>query len=325
MYKYLLSAIIISIFTACSGPKPTNPPAWYTSMPKDFQFFYSVGSGKTITHAKNNAIVQLRKQIQDTLNSTFSDNKTKLKIPSDININEILSENERFVNTMSLMDLKIEKTEEFNGEQLILLKLPRTSIFTKLNILASKNMKKSKAESALVKESDPWIKQFSILSNCMQDYPKLASLVEAKKVVLNSHNNLAEINYLNELSEKYLNLKNELSIYVISDINSRAYVQAVKDALSSKGIELSEKPKSDKSLKLYITSTTENIQDYGFNRSKSLVKYSTYDLNKKKILFKQHTFSAKSRKSYSDAKIQTVVHQGSKIKKLGIFDFLGVR
>lgn len=325
MYKHLLIVITLAIFTACSAPKPKNPPSWYTSIPKDFKFFYSVGSAKTITHAKNKAIINLREHIKKTLNSTFLDKKTKLKLPKSVDINDILKENERIVNTMSLLELKIDKTSDYKGEKLILIKLSRKSIFNKLDILASKRLKLSKENYALIREDDTPLKKYSILSKCMKDYPKIASLTEAKRVVLNSHNNLNNINYLNELYEHYSTLKDQLSIYVLSDINSRIYVKSVKDALKAEGIKLSAKPKSDKSLKLYITSKTDNTQEYSFNRVKTLVKYSTYDLNKKPVVFRQHTFSAKSRRSYLDAKQQTAVQQMSKIRKLGIFDFIGIK
>ncbi len=325
MYKHLLIAVIFSIFTGCSAPKPKHPPAWYTSAPKDFKYFYATASADTLTLAKNKAIIKLRKQIQDSLDSNFTDKKTSLKISEEFDINSILKENEHFVNTMSFITLKIDKTAEFKGEQLILIKLSRKSIFDKLNIIASKKIKESKESYKLIKDNDILIKKYSILNNIMKDYAKLASLIEAKRVIINSHNNSNDIKYLNELNERYLKLKNKLSIYVLSDINSRIYVQAVKDALKNAGIELSSEPKSDKSLKLYITSKTENMKDYGFKKSKSLVKYSTYDLNKNRVLFRQHTFSAKSRKGYSDAKAQTAIHEMSKIRKLGIFDFLGVK
>ncbi|MCW8837079.1 MAG: hypothetical protein OQJ77_03430 [Thiovulaceae bacterium] len=325
MYKYIITAIIIAIFAGCSAPKPKHAPSWYTSLPKDYKFFYSVASGETTSHAKNKAIVNLRKLIQKEMDSVFTDKTTKLKIDKDFDITPILKENERLVNTVSLLELKIEETAKFNDEELILLKIPRKSIFERFNLIANKKMEVSKENYTSIKEDDSWIKKYSILNNGMKDFAKLASLVEAKKVIINSYNNTNEVNYLNDLYNDYVNLKNEISIYVLSDVNSRAFVKDIKSALSDEGIELNSKPKSDKALKIFITSNTQNLQEYGFNIAKSLVKYSTYNKNKEKVAFKQHTFSAKSRKNYSDAKMQSIIHQKSKIKKLGIFDFLGVK
>ena len=325
MYKYIVTAIIVALFAGCSSPKPKHAPSWYTSVPKDFNFIYSVAAGKSVSHAKNKAIVNLRKQIQNDIDSVFNNKTTKLKIDDKLNTKPILLENERIVNTMSLRDLKIEKTAMFNNEQLILLKLPRKSIFDKLQLISSKRLKSSKENYALIKEDDSLIKKYSVLHKGMKNFHKLASVIEAKKVLINSYNNTSEINYLNDIRDEYLRIQNELSIYVLSDVNSRMYVKDLKEALSSTGLILSPKPISDKSLKLLVTSTTDNHQDYGFNKSDSLVKYSTYNLNREKVAYRQHTFSAKSRKNYSDAKIQTITHQKSKIRKLGIFDFLGIK
>ena len=323
MYKYLITAIIVAIFAGCSAPKPTHAPVWYTSPPKDFNFFYSVASGKNIKHAKNKAILNLRKQIQSDIDSVFINKTTKLKIDDETYIQSILSENERLVNTMSLISLKIEKTGSFNGENLILLKLPRKSIFDKLDLIASKRLKDSKEDYSLLEKETITIKKYAILNKEMKKFSKLASIIEAKRVVLNN-NNIKEVNYLNTLYQYHLKLKNKISIYVLSDMNSRIYTKSIKDALSETGLNLSNK-KGDDALKLFITSTTENMQDYGFKKSKSLVKYSLYDSKKQRLAFRQHTFEAKSRKGYSDAKAQSAVHEKSKIKKLGIFNFLGIK
>jgi hypothetical protein len=266
----------------------------------------------------------MRKEIIQDLDSTFVNKTSKIKVDNKDIISKILKENERLINTMSLIDLKIDKNAKFNNLELVLLKLPRKSVFEKFNMISKKRLKKSQENIARMSSNDSWIKKFSILYDGMKEFPKLASIVQAKHITL-STSDTNEVNYLNDLKDQYLDLKAQISIYVLSDINSRIYVKSVKDALSKTGLELSSKPRSEKSLKLLITSTTENVQDYGFNRSKSLVKYSTYDLNRKKVAFRQHTFSAKSRKNYSDAKAQTAIHQKSKIKKFGIFDFIGIK
>ena len=325
MYKYIITAILIAIFTGCSAPKPKHAPSWYTSPPKDFKYFYSTASGNSITHAKNKAIANMRKVIQDDIDAVFTSKTTKLKLDGNFDIKPILEENEHLVNTISFVNLKIEKSEKFNDQQLILLKIPRKSIFDKLSIISSKRFRSSKENYTKIKEGDKWIRKYDILNKSIKDFAKLASITEAKRVTLNSFDNRQDINYLNQLLEEYLTLKNEISVFVVSDINSRIYVKGVKNALYNSGLELSKKPKSDKSLKLFITSTTKNVQDYGFNRSSSLVKYTTYDLDKNVVAFRQHTFSAKSRRSYTDAKVQTINHQKSMIKKLGIFDFIGVK
>jgi hypothetical protein len=324
MLKYIITAILIAFLAACSAPKPKHAPSWYTSPPKDFQFFYSVAAGSSIANAKNKAIVNLRKQIATDLDSAFKNKTSKIKIYDELDISQILKQNERLINTMSLSGITIEKTAKFNDQELVLLKLPRKSVFDKFNIIATKRVKNLKENYALLDGKDSWLKQYSILSNCMKDFYKVASIVEAKNIAIKT-TNFNEIIFLNNLSQQYIKLKKEISIYALPDMNSRIYLQSVKDALAASGINLSSKQKGEKSLRLFITSETEFVQDYSFNRSKSLVKYTTYDSDKNVVAFRQHTYSAKSRRSYADAKIQTAAHQNSMIKKLGIFDFIGVK
>ncbi len=324
MFKYIIMSIIVALFTACSAPKPTQAPSWYTSKPKDFKFFYAVGSGESITSAKNDAIANMRNEIIQDLNSKFKNKTTKIIVDTQEIISQIIQENEKLINTMSLSGLKVEKTAKYNAKQLILLKLSRKAVFDNFNAISLERFKESRLLYNQIKHTDPLIKTYSILNKNMELFPKLASITQAKETTL-STDVFKDIDYLNTMIEQYSKLKNELSIYLLSDMDSRIYVKSLKDALSSTGLKLNPKSKSDASLKLIITSDTENKQEYGFYRSKALVKYTTYDLNKNKVAFRQHTFSAKSRKSYRDAKAQTIMHQKSMISKLGVFNFIGVK
>jgi hypothetical protein len=317
-------SITIALFTACSAPKPTQAPSWYTSKPKDFQYFYAVGSGKNITSAKNKAILNLRQELIKDLNSNFENKSSKIKASDEDLILKIKQENEKLINTMSIAQIKVEKTASFNNEQLILLKLSRKSVFEKFDILSSNRFKESRELYAKIKQDDQLIKKYSILNKAMQNFPKLASITQAKENTL-STNTIDDVNHLNTLLEEYQAIKNKLSIYVLPDVNSRIYIKSLKEALANTGLELSSEPKSDESLRLIVTSQTQNNEEYGFNVSKTLVKYTTYDKDKNVVAFRQHTFSAKSRKNYNDAKIQTAMHQKSMIKKLGVFEFIGVK
>jgi len=324
MYKYIITAILIALFAGCSAPKPKHAPAWFTSVPKDTTYIYAVGSAKTLSHAKNKAIASLRQKMKNEMDSPFVTRSTTFNLDNGFNVKDVLEENEHFVNTISLANVKTEITDTFNTNHLILLKLSRKEIFDKLNIIATQRLNQSRKNYQRVQKDPLWIKKFSLLHNEMKSFAKVVSTVSSKKAILNAHNNTKEIIFLNTLRQEYLDLKNEISFYVLSDVNSRIFVQSIKEAVGATGLTLSSKAKSEKSLKLIVTSKTENIQDYGFKKSKSLVQYSTYDLSKKKIAFRQHTFAAKSRRGYSDAKAQSALYEKGLVKKLGIFDFLGI-
>lgn len=324
MYKYLLGAIIITIFAACSAPKPKTVPSWYTTMPKDFNFFYAIGAGKDVDKAKKKAIASLRMQINTELNNAFKNNTTKLNIDTNQKIDEILMANEYLANTLSMRSIKLDKTDVFRNDHLVLIKLSRKNVFDSLNSKTTKKLNLSKEKYQAVQDKIA-IKRFIIISELIADYPKLASNIQAKKLALASYDTYDEFNYLNNLLTSYTKLKKDITFYVLTDVNSRVFAPAIKDAIRNTGLLLSTNLESKDSLKLLVTSKTTNEEKYSFNQSKSLVKFTAYDANKKKVSFKQHTFVGKSRKNYKEAKQQASINVKSKVSKLGIFNFLGLK
>lgn len=323
MFKYLLSAIIIAFFAACSAPKPETKPSWYTTLPKDFNFFYATGADKNIDKAKKKAVASLRQQINEELNNNFKNGKTKLYIESNQNIDAILMANEYLANTMLMRAVQLDKSAIYKQDTLVLIKLPRKTIFDLVSRTAIKKLNSSKEQFNSV-QNQIAIKRFIVVSELMKTYPKIASLIEAKKVTLPSYNTSDEFSYLNDLRAAYLKLKKDISFYVLSDVNSRIFAPAIKDAIRSEGLLLSSKPTGKDALKLFITSKTTDSQNYSFNQSKSLIKFSTYDLNKNKVSFKQHTFIGKSRKNHKEAKEQSALNIKAKVTKIGVFSFLGL-
>ncbi|MCF6330378.1 MAG: LPP20 family lipoprotein [Sulfurimonas sp.] len=329
MYKHILTVIIIAIFMGCSAPKSQKPPlldmslpTWYTSPPQDLQFFYATGSGETQIKAKNNAISNLRGTIKYNLDKVFSSKTTKLKIAQNQDIKPILLENEIFSNTIPMMRTKIEKTTVFQKEHLTLVKLPRSLVFDYANKIALKKLEDSKVRYKTLKDKIA-IQRYVFLLDEMPHYHKLATLIAAKKSSLSTYKSDDEFAYLNKIGSEFYKLKQSISFYVLSDVNSRIFVQNAKKAIIASGLTLSSQPIGDNHLELFITSKTVDAQEYSFNKSKTLIKYRTYNKNKEEIAFRQHTFIGKSRVSYLDAKKQSAIDENNKIKKLGIYKFIG--
>ncbi len=324
MYKYLLTALIIAFFAGCSAPKPETPPSWYTTLPTDFNFIYAKGSGANVDIAKKKAIASLRQQINKALDDAFINKTSKLHIEQNQNIDAILKANEYLANTLSMRAIQIDKTIVYKEDTLILIKLNRKTFFDYLQRSSTKKFNANKLEYANIQDEIA-IKRFLVIDRLMQEYPKLASKIQAKNIALPSYDTRAEFNYLNELRNSYVQLKDDITFYVLSDVNSRIFSPAIKTALRSKGLTLSTNTNAKDALKLLITSKTTNTQNYSFNQSKSLVKFITYDKNKKQVAFRQHTFIGKSRKSYKEAKQQSAIHVKSKIAKTGILNFIGFK
>jgi len=323
MFKYIITAIIIAFFAGCSAPKPKTAPLWYTTLPKDFNFIYATAASTDEAKAKKIAIASLRTQINNELNDAFIKRTSKLIIDSDKELPALQKSNEYIANTLSMRAVTIEKSVLYKGETLVLVKLSRKTLFDALSRSLSKRLPQSIKAFQSVNEEIA-IKKFITVSKLMKNYTKLASLIEAKKVAIPSYSTYDEFTHLNDLKQSYTKLKNDITVYILNDVNSRVFAPSVKDAIRGTGLLLSTKVRSKDSIKLLITSKTTNSQNYSFNQSKSLVKFTTYDINKKQISFKQHTFIGKSRKNYKEAKEQSAIHLSGKIKKVGIFKFLGL-
>ncbi len=324
MYKNIIISIIIAIFAGCSAPKPDTKPNWYLFPEKDFNNFYAVGSGADINDAQNRAVASLRENLYTELNAEFKKPNHRLGEVDNAVLSEIFKFNEYISMKLSLKNVKVEKFTKFQGETLVLISIPRVDIFNQLKRMSY--MKFQNVQDAYEKsENSMAITKYIVLRPLLQEYPSLASYAAFKEYSISTYSADKEFNFLKKIRQEYKDLKEKISFYVLSDANSIAFAQSIKSAIENEGLTVQSTPLSQDSLKLIITSTTTDTQDYSFNKSSNLVKYNTYDINKNEVAFKQHTFIGKSRKSYSDGKKQSVVQATSKINKLGIFSFIGLK
>ncbi len=323
MYKNILLAIIVAIITGCSAPKPEQPPIWYTNVPTDDKLFYAVGSSKTIDSAKKNAIASMRESLSSNISSIIKMPTHKLQPLEENILKDIFRQNMDISNKLSLRGVSLDKSEEFNGEELVLISISKQTLFQRLKAISDAQFLRTKQEYDMTKNAAV-LKRFLILDSLMQKFSSIASLTQYKKFLLNTYNPDAEFEFLKNMKKEYDGLKSSINIYVLADSNSRIFSSFIKDSLNEKGLSTKNNFDSEISLKLLVTSKTEESQEYSFNKSKSLVKFKIFDKNKKLLSLRQHTFIGKSRKSYQDAKEQSALYLHSKVKRLGIFDFIGI-
>ena len=323
MYKNILFAIIVAIFAGCSAPEPMQKPSWYTNPPKDYKNFYAVASAKSEAKAKNLATLSLRQNINADLDASFKTPNHKLS-PKPEMLQKIISSNAKLCNKLSLRGIKIEKSQIFNGQTFILISMSREKLFKKLQLISDAKFKNLKQQYSSNRD-DIAINRYTKIKPLMAQYTSLASTIGCKQIAISTYNSNNDFKILKELNDEYKKLKSSINFYILSDGNSRIYTKGVVEAIKKDGLTISKKIKDSTTLKLLITSKTTNSQDYSFNMSKNLVKFTTFDANENKIAFRQHTFIGKSRKSYKEAKYQTAIYLNKKIGKLGIFALLGIQ
>jgi hypothetical protein len=322
VYRNIIIAIVIAFFAGCSAPKPEKAPSWYTNPPKDYKNFYAVAAASDEIKVKSMAINVLRQNISKDLDASFNAPNHILS-PSAKMLKEIISANSHLANTLSMRAMKVEKTELFNGQVLMLVSIPREELFKKIQSDLNTKIKNLEELYNLNKDTIQ-IKRYVYLEPLMSQYAYLASRTAFAQISISTYNSNNNFRVLEELGSEYNNLQSSINFYILSDGNSRVYTKGIRDAIEKDGLTVSNKSKDSHTLKLLISSTTDNTNEYTFNVSKNLVKFTTFDSNKKQILFRQHTFIGKSRKDHKDAKAQTIEHANSKVKQLGIFNFIGV-
>lgn len=323
VYQVTLIVLLIAFFAGCSTPKPLAKPLWYTSPPKDYKNFYAVGSAKTLKKAKNRAVVLLRNNLINTLDVEFKKDTHPLSKISKSYLNKILKENTHFVKQLHLKGIKIEKSINFKGRFLVLISIEKKKLFKKVQKTSSKKFENIVNKYELLKDEIA-IKRYGTIKSLLKEYAPLATSTQFKKNCISTYRAYKEFAFLKKLNDEYTGLQKRLSIYVLGDANSKVFTKYIKRAIKKEGIRISKIPTSKDALRLVIRSVTTDSQEYSFMKSSTLIKLNTYDVNKKKISFRQHTFIGKSRKSYKEAKDQSAIHLNGKIKRFGFYDFIGL-
>lgn len=322
MYKNIILSILIVFITGCSKPKPDTLPIWYINVPSDYKLFYAVASADTIEKAKNIAIVNMRNSLSFQVNTRFDDLNHKLQVSDENTLTKIKQYNKEISNRLSLNRVKVEKSKTFNKKVYILISMPRIDIFNKLKTIS--DIKLHRAQEANKRGlNKSAIDRFLALEIATKEWIEIASLSGYKDFLISTYNADDEFIFLNNIKKEYDELRNSINIYVLTDGNSRIFYNFIKDAIEKRGLSVKNSVGSKNSFKLLVTSKTQEETRYMFHKSSTLVKLTTFDNQKNKVAFRQHTFVGKSRKNYNEAKEQASMNLKYKIKKLKIFDFLG--
>jgi hypothetical protein len=323
MAKHLIFVLLLALFTGCSVPGPRTLPSWYTSPPQDYLNFYAVAIDPDETKAKNKAILNLRQGLLEALNKEFTKSDHKLGYIDEELLAVLARANEEICNTIPLRNVKVSERTELEGNTVILIQISRESLFETLEAASTNKMAESKAEYEKIKNL-PVLQKYAAIKPLVKQYAYLAAYTQFKEIVLSTFRTTEDFLHLKELRDTLGELRSTITFYVLSDANSISFVNSIKEALIAEGLSLDNKMSSENGFKLLITSSTLDSMDYSFMQSKNLVKFNLYNTKKEEIAFRQHTFIGKSRKSYRDAKEQASVDLGKKVKKIGIFDFIGI-
>lgn len=189
--KNLILISIALFLSACSIGGISSPPKWFLSIPKDTDFLYGNGNGKTLEESKKNAINDLASSIKlkvssdtDILN-TQSNKETHSKISQNIQIS---------METIELQDISLTHNEYKNHQYYSQIKVSKISllktlknqykdIYTQLNGLDSK-----KCVSISIKDK-------YILENLLQQANSIAQSIHS----LDFTSKLPSIDYYEKL------------------------------------------------------------------------------------------------------------------------------
>lgn len=309
--------------TGCSAPKPKHPPKWYTTVPKDSKFIYAVGASETIDEAKTDAVGSMRESLKLQVDNLFQGKYQSLYPLDKKSLSKILKQNSDISKKISLSKAKVIKSKHVANTVFVLISIPRLEIFKKIKPISDTQYNRIKQKYALNRGKKN-LEKFIVLDSLIEHYPILSSYTGYKKFLIPTYDATDELFFLKNMKSEYDSLRKSINIYILTDVNSRFFSPIIRDALKAKDISTENVSDCKNALKLLIISTTDESQEYSFNKSKSLLKMTTFDKSKNIISFKQHTFIGRSRKDYIDAKKHAASNLKYKIKKFGIFNFIGI-
>lgn len=323
MYKNVLLTLFITFIAGCSAPKPDIAPQWYTNVPTNSEFYYAVGASDTIENATKAAVESMRESLSTQLNNGFKKTTHILQPIDNETLEKIFAQSSDISKKLSFQKIKLEKSKKTNNRELVLISVPRLELFEKLKPISDALFLRMKQEYKMHKNSTA-VKKLAFMDELMKNFPRVASLTGYKNFLIHSYSADDEFKFLKEMRGEYDYLKSTINIYVLSDANSKIFANQIKAAITQKGISTENSIENENSVKLLITSDTTDTQNYNFLQSKSLVKFTTFDKEKKQIAFRQHTFMGQSSKNYQDAKEHSATDMQAKIKNLSLFDFIGI-
>lgn len=169
----------------------SSPPKWFLSIPKDADFLYGNGNGKTLEESKKNAINDLASSIKlkvssntDILN-TQNNKETDSKISQNIQIS---------IQAVELQDILLAHNEYKNHQYYSQIKVSKISLLKTLkneyrNIYAQLNGLDSKKCTSIS------IKDRNILENLLQQANSIAQTIQSLDIT----SKLPSIDYYQEL------------------------------------------------------------------------------------------------------------------------------
>lgn len=324
MYKNILLSIFIIFIAGCSAPSPKHAPDWYVNIPTSSELFYAVGASDTIENAKKAALISMRDALGANIDSMLREATHQLQPLDNEALKKISEQNYDISKKISLQKIKMEKSEKFKGDELVLISIPKIELFKIIEPISNAHFLRIKQEYEMNKSTIA-IKRFAVVDTLMNNFATLASHTGYKKFLLTSYDANEEFKFLKKMKNEYEKLKSAIGVYLVSDVNSKNFAQNIKNEIVKRGLDTKISVDNEESVKLLITSETLETKVYNFFQSKSLIKFTTFDKEKKQIAFIQHTFIAQSVKGYEDAKEQTYIDMQKKIKKLGLFNFMGIK
>lgn len=322
MYKNILLSLFIVFLAGCSAPKPQMPPSWFKDTPTDSEFYYAAGAADTLDGAKLDALESMRESLKNRIENRFSGTSSRFQPIDKTTLEKIFEQNSDISKKLSLQKIKIERTERFKEKELVLISIARSDLFEQIRPIGDRYILPIRKEYDTYKQN-VGLKKFVLLDGLMENFAQAALLAEYKNFLL-PPNALDELLFLKNLKDEYEYLKSNINIYVLSNADSIAFAHNIKEAISAKGLIMTRSLNDENSIQLLITSETSQMQEYNFLKSKSLVKFTLFDNQKNQVAFRQHTFIGQSLKSYADAKEHASSNMRAKIKKLDLFNFIGV-
>jgi len=299
-------------------------PSWYQMPPlSNEDDLYALGDGKdkkeALANALNNMVSTLSVSISSTYNAKTVVKEGRVNSSEGIYVSNIESD---------VKKIRISHYELLHAQSLgfkkyaVLIKSNKQRLFESM-------LQEIRQNFVIIQEKEKTLlhanvlQKLSFYKNTKASLENLPNTLIVMSVLNPSFQSSKYLHLLETMDSKYQNILESISFFIYSDENTVNLQTAIAKGLSAKNFKI-ESVNTQTHFRVYLTSTIERADSYGFTLARSDINIVTKDYNG--VIVGSNTFNliGQSSQGYSIAKQNLIYKLNVLIKKEGIAKIMGL-
>jgi hypothetical protein len=283
LFKISFIALVAFSFSGCftkslNLSKQTSVPSWYINAPaNNSAYLYGIGEAYTLEDAKNNALNDMASRLAVSVKSaTQSVTKTSTNGLSSSYSKDVTKSLKVDVEKIKFTNAIIEKNALIGKTYYLLMKVDRKKLFKNKKQAFLLNDKRLDAKYSTLKNFSK-LEQIKILQSMYSDLIKNKKLA----IIINAINNNFDYTKYIAKYDKYIdqisNIKNNLSIKVITNNKEKYFANSLIDLLNQANYKISDQAPD---VKIKVDNKVRYSMARGWNIAKVTTTLSVISNNK---------------------------------------------